>query len=97
MSDEDEEFGWITETPNWNAEEDLRWCANIALGMGGLIVLAGIIFSNYSASTVVKCYTITAALIFGALFFVVGGAIHWHVHQKIKRTTIKRRGEGWGK
>ena len=92
----DEEFGWIDKKPKWSAEEDLRWCANLALGMGGLIILGGVIFSNYAISPVVQCYTITAALIFGAMFFVLGGAIHWHVYQKIRRTTIKHLGR-WGK
>ena len=92
----DEEFGWITDKPDWSYEEDLRWCANIALGMGGLIILAGVVFGNYAETAMIKCYAITLALIFGALFFVIGGAIHWHVYQKIKRTTIKRR-KGWGK
>ena len=92
----DEEFGWITDKPPWTAEDDLKWCANIALGMGGVLILAGVILGNYAETPMIKCYAITLALMFSALFFVIGGAIHWHVYQKIKRTTIKHLGR-WGK
>ena len=64
--------------------------------MGAFLVLAGVVFAGYAESSVVKCYTITAALIFGAMFATVGAVIHLRVYQKIKRTTIKRP-EGWGK
>jgi hypothetical protein len=92
----EEEFGWITEESKWTVEEDLKWCANLALGIGGLIILGGVIFGNYAHSPGVKCYTITSALIFGVMFALVGAVLHWHVYQKIKRTTISRP-EGWRK
>ena len=92
----EDEFGWITAKPEWTVEEDLRWCANLALAVGGFIILAGVVFAGFADSSAVKCYTIASSLIFGAAFATVGAVIHWHVYQKIKRTTIKRP-EGWRK
>ena len=81
------------EFKTWSWEEDVRWCANLALGCSVVIILAGVIFASYAGTPIVKCYTITAALIFGAIFGAVGVATHLHVKRQIDRTTIKR--EGW--
>ena len=72
----------------WSWEEDVRWCANLALVCGALIILAGVIFANYAEAPMVKCYTMTASLIFGALFGAVGVASHLYVRHQIRRTTI---------
>ncbi len=93
----EEEFGWIPRDEKmWSAEEDIRWCGNLALGCAAFIMLAGVVFGGYAASPIIKCYTITAAMIFGAIFGAIGIWTRWHIHQKTKRTTIKRP-EGWRK
>jgi ABC-type uncharacterized transport system permease subunit len=91
----EEEFGRITEEGKmWSAEEDVKWCANVALGAGGVVILGGVIFAGYAESMAVKSYTIIAALIFGVMFIAVGAISHWWVRRQIKRTTISRPGGG---
>jgi hypothetical protein len=80
----------------WSAEEDVKWCANVALAAGGIVIFAGVIFAGYAESASVKCYTITASLIFGAMFLAVGAASHWWVRKSIERTTIGRLDGGQG-
>ena len=91
----EEEFGWITKDKRmWSAEEDIRWCGNLAIGCGGFFILAGWVFIQYIEAAGIRCYVMTAAAIFGLLFCAIGLASHWWVYRKIKRTTIKRP-EGW--
>lgn len=80
----------------WSAEEDIKWCGNIAIGAGLLLMIAGVVFIRFVDSAASRCYVMTAAVIFGLLFGAVGVGSHWWVHRKIQRTTI-RRPEGWVK
>ena len=91
----EEELGWITKDEKmWSAEEDVRWCGNLAIGCGLFFMLAGWVFIQYIEATGSRCYVMTAAAIFGLLFIAIGIATRWWVHKKIKRTTIRRLGGG---
>ena len=73
----------------WDAEEDLRWCANIFLiiALGGEMagVLIGYQFTGTSRWLIIAGMTAVCALIAAA-----GCLTHYFVWRHIKETTILR-------
>jgi protein-S-isoprenylcysteine O-methyltransferase Ste14 len=75
----------------WDFEEDLRWCANLALGCAFVLMFGGVILSSYMTDG--KDYTLIMFGIMALLFAGVGIGLHYRRWREFKRRTIIRRPE----
>lgn len=74
-------------------EDDLRWVANLSLGIAFFVAFAGVIFAQFMGAGD-RCYVMVMSVLIGAAFAAAGGWFHYVIWNKIQRTTIKRQGGG---
>ena len=76
----------------WEYDDDLRWCANLALGASFVLMMFGVIIGAYLEES--KCYVMIMSCGFALLFALAGAGIHYHVWRENDRRTIKTKKDG---
>lgn len=67
-------------------EEDVRWCANVALGCSFILMMVGVIFSAYLEDG--REYSLVMFSLLALLFLSAGVGLHIKVKRDISRRTI---------
>lgn len=67
-------------------EEDIRWCANVALGCSFILMMGGVIFSAYLDEG--REYSLVMFSLLALLFLSAGVGLHIKVKRDVGRRTI---------